>query len=86
MSMTRENLIQYLEERMGLDTRVLENDTPLFTGGLLDSFSMVDVILFIESETASRMKATDVRLDNLDSIGRILAYADAVSENAESGS
>ena len=86
MSMTRENLLQYLEERMGLDPSVLGNDTPLFTGGLLDSFSMVDVILFIESETESRMKATDVRLDNLDSIGRILAYADAISEDAEAGS
>jgi acyl carrier protein len=74
--MNSESLRAYLGERMGLDTSTLADDTPLFSSNLLDSFSMVDLIMFIEKESGVRLNPTDVSLDNLDSIGRILKFVD----------
>ena len=42
--------------------------------GLVDSFAMVDLVGFIETRCCAKMKPSDVNLDNLDSIGRILNY------------
>jgi acyl carrier protein len=74
--MNSESLRAYLGERMGLDTSTLADDTPLFSSNLLDSFSMVDLIMFNEKESGVRLNPTDVSLDNLDSIGRILKFVD----------
>ena len=76
MALSRESLIKYLETKQGVDPAQIESDdTELFSSGILDSFSMVDLILFLETEGKFRMNAGDVNLDNLDTLGRILAYA-----------
>ena len=75
--MNSESLKKYLGDRMGLDTAILVDEAPLFSSNLLDSFSMVDLIMFIEKEGDVRLNPTDVSLDNLDSIERILRFVDA---------
>ena len=75
--MNSDSLMTYLGERMGLDTSSLTADTPLFSSNLLDSFSMVDLIMFIEKESGLKLHPSDVSLDNLDSIDRILRFVDA---------
>lgn len=77
MALTRQSLTRYLVEKQGVDAHALAEEPLLFTSGLLDSFTMVDLILFIEEEGGFKMRAAEVNLDNLDSITRILAYADA---------
>ncbi len=52
---TDEHIITYLEEKQGIDpAQITSDDTELFSSGLLDSFSMVDLIMFIETEAGSR--------------------------------
>ena len=76
MALTRESLIDYLHTKQGIDPSQIESDdTELFSSGLLDSFSMVDLIMFIETEGGFKLNPTDVNLENLDSVGRILAFA-----------
>ena len=72
--MNRGALIDHMKERMGLDPEGVDDDTPLFSTGLLDSFSMVDLIFYIESHTGRRMSPGEVSLDNLDTIGGVLGY------------
>ena len=80
MSLTRDSLLNYLEQ-LGVEADSLTEDTHLFSDGVLDSFTMVDLIAFIEKE--AEMKPGDVRLDNLDSVDRILSYADAAKTAAD---
>ena len=75
MALSRDSLITYLNSKLGLDTTDVDDETLLFSTSLLDSFSMVDLIMFIEKEGAIKLSPTDVSLDNLDSIGRILRFA-----------
>jgi acyl carrier protein len=77
MALTRENLRSYLHEKQGLELEDFEDDTLLFSSGLLDSFSMVDLIMFIENASGLRVHPAEVTLDNFDSIDRILAFVEA---------
>jgi acyl carrier protein len=74
MPLTREQLLKHLEQKLGVDTRDVDEQTSLFSSGLVDSFSLVDLILFIEQSAGIRMQTLDVSIDNLDSIERILRY------------
>ena len=77
MALNRENLRRYLHEKQGLEPEDFEDDTMLFSSGLIDSFSMVDLIMFIEDTAGFRVHPADVTLDNFDSIDRILAFVEA---------
>ncbi len=72
--LTRDELCRFLEERFGLEASSLGDDDRLFSEGLLDSFSMVELITFLESRVGGRIGVMDVQLDNLDSIARILRF------------
>jgi len=77
MALDSENLRRYLHEKQGLELEDFEDDTLLFSSGLIDSFSMVTLIMFIEDTGGLRVHPTDVTLDNFDSIDRILAFVEA---------
>jgi acyl carrier protein len=76
MALDRENLRRYLHEKQGLEPEDFEDDTLLFSSGLIGSFSMVDLIMFIEDTAGVRVHPVDVTLDNFDSIDRILAFVE----------
>ncbi len=76
MALTHDSLLDYLGSRMGVDTGQINDATPLFSSSILDSFSIVDLIMFVETEAGIHMDTWDVTLDNLDSIERILRYAE----------
>jgi acyl carrier protein len=74
MSFSADVLMTFMEDSLGLDTAMVDDQTPLFTSSLLDSFSMIELIEFIESSAGIKVSPTDVNLDNLDSVGRIMKY------------
>lgn len=76
MSLTRENLLDYLRDRVGIDPSSIDDDTPLYSSGLADSFSMVDLVMFLEGAVGSTLDPVDITLDNLDSVSRILKFAE----------
>ncbi|HCK08858.1 MAG TPA: phosphopantetheine-containing protein [Candidatus Latescibacteria bacterium] len=73
----REKLLAYLADR--IDGTELEDDTPIFSSGLIDSFDMVDLVLFIEKEAGLEMQAAEITLENFDSLGKILAFVETRS-------
>lgn len=77
MALDRDDLRRYLREKQGLEPEDFEDDTLLFSSGLIDSFSMVDLLMFIEDTVGCRVHPADVTLDNFDSVDRILAFIEA---------
>lgn len=77
MALDRENIRGYLHEKQGLKPEDFEDDTMLFSSGLIDSFSMVDLIMFIEDTAGFCVHPAEVTLDNFDSVNRILAFVEA---------
>ena len=74
MELSPESLLLYLGERLGVDTEGVGDDTPLFSSNLLDSFNIVELITFVETQAGIRIDPWDVSLENLDSIERILNF------------
>jgi acyl carrier protein len=68
----RQVLREYLTQQFGANAAGLDDDTPLFSSGLIDSLSVIDFVTFIESKTGQTIPPIDITLDNLDTIGRIL--------------
>ncbi|WEK03710.1 MAG: acyl carrier protein [Candidatus Devosia phytovorans] len=71
---TADELRDYLQTELSIE-QALDDDTELFSTGLLDSVSMMSVIMFIEQRSGGEVRPADVTLDNFDTIGRIVAYA-----------
>ena len=76
MAVTRESLLAFFGDKFGLEPDELENDAPIFSQGLLDSFNLVDLVGFLEKALGVKVGAMEVNLNNLDTIGRILAFAE----------
>ena len=65
----------------------LRDDEPLISGGLIDSFSIAHIAVFIETQIGVRIPDTDLTLDTMDSIDRMCARILAeVKKRAERGS
>ena len=57
MAVTRESLLAFFGDKFGLEPDELENDAPIFSQGLLDSFNLVDLVGFQLSQTEARLAA-----------------------------
>lgn len=77
MPLSRDSLVEYLQGHLRLDLGGVEDDTELFSSGRIDSFAMVDLLVFLEKETGAKLGPEDIDVDNFDSIARILAFAAA---------
>jgi acyl carrier protein len=66
---------EYLEEG---DDRTIDNGTPLISGGIVDSFSMVSLLRFLEKKYAIRIPDTEATPDAFDSVDRIAALVERI--------
>lgn len=75
MTISITSLKEYLLGKMYLsDQQEFQSGTLLFSSGLLDSFHLVELISFIESEAKIKIKPMEVNLHNLDSVDLILDF------------
>jgi len=81
MKVTEQDLLSYLRDEIGVETDGLDRTTPLVTSGIIDSFSLVEFVAFIEDKAGIQFGASDATIENLDSIERILSLV----ERAASG-
>jgi len=75
MSEVESKIRGFLGKDLGLDVDSLESDTPLFTSGLVDSFSLIELLSFLESDLKVQIDITEVGIDELDSIGSLTKLA-----------
>ena len=76
-TLTKESLIEQLEVHARDDLGDIDENTELFSSGLIDSFAMVELLVFLERHTGTKLGPEDIDLDNLDTIGRILKFVDS---------
>ncbi len=81
MPLNKELLVSFLEEELGVDRDEVDADTLLFSSGLIDSNSLVELVLLVENEGGIRFQPDDVNLDNLDSINQILRFVEEQSQS-----
>ena len=72
--MTKNDIFNFLKTQFAIEEKDVDENTGLFSEGLLDSFSIVDLVVYIENTSGIKMQPTDVNLDNLDSVAKILNF------------
>ena len=77
MTLSVEHLKRYIIDNFDLDDEEADPENKLFSSGLLDSLTMMELITYIESECQFRFKALDINLLNLDTINSMVAYIDS---------
>ena len=71
---------EYLDEGEATE---LSTDTPLITSGMVDSFSMVSLKMFLEDEYGFKLKDEEANTEAFDTVGSIMALVQR--KQAENG-
>lgn len=56
----------------GEDPSALTDETPLVSGGILDSIASVKLVSFLEEKFGVRFEANEISVDYLDTIDRVV--------------
>ena len=71
----KEKIIAYLEEHFGHpEVGAIQDDTPLLSGGLIDSISALELVDFLEKTFGFEFEPHEVDQDNLDSVSKIMEF------------
>ncbi len=72
----KENLKDFIVKRFlkNVESEILNYDTPLISGGLIDSILTMQLVVFIEETYNFEFSAHEVDRDNLDSINIIANF------------
>ena len=57
--------------------RTIAPDEPLISSGLIDSFSLMDVALFVEDNFGVRIEDTELNADTFDSLTQLAALIES---------
>lgn len=74
MNDLRQALRTALVTQFRLDRENLDDNTGLFSSGLIDSLSVMDLVCFLEGEISKVVPPSDITLENFDSINRIVRF------------
>ena len=79
MDNIKEEVRQYIlsESLPGEKASNLRDDTPLRTGGILDSVSTLKVVNFVEERYGIMVEAHEASVENFDSIDAIVAFVES---------
>jgi acyl carrier protein len=80
---TEELLLRFLGDDLSIDTTGVTPAEPLFSSGIVDSFALITLMTFLESQCGFRIGPMEVTLDNFDSIERIMRFADRKAKEAD---
>ena len=58
-------------------SRVISPDEPLISSGLIDSFSLMDVALFVEDTFGVRIEDTELNADTFDNLTQLAALIES---------
>lgn len=71
MSTTKEKIRKFLINDLGLNVDAIGDDEALFTSGLIDSFALIELLSFLESELNYKIDLAELSIDELDTINAL---------------
>lgn len=81
MNEVSREIIEYIvTEVLRSPGATIDEDTPLVSSGLIDSFALVDILLKVEDVTRMRIPAGKVQPKDMDTVGLMLATAQRVGK------
>ena len=78
--MEKETIRAFLYEKLSVDVSAITDTTQILSQGYIDSFSLVELLAFIEQQESIIINAIDVNLSNFDTIQGMLDYIKSKKE------
>jgi acyl carrier protein len=78
MVLTESQLIAFIKEGLQVE-ETLDAESRLFSTGVLDSVAMLQLITFVEEKAGFEIRPQDVTLENFDTVGSIVRFAEGQS-------
>lgn len=69
-------LVALISEKFATDGAVIELDTDLLLGGMVDSLGVILVVKWLEDRLGIEIDASDVTLENFQTIAAMVRYAE----------
>jgi acyl carrier protein len=69
--------------RFGAAKNALDDETALFSSGMIDSLSVIDLVSFVEGQIGQPVPPEQITLENFDSIAKIVAFASTLGSETE---
>jgi D-alanine--poly(phosphoribitol) ligase subunit 2 len=80
MNNLRQTLRTALVTHFRIDRGSLDDNTELFSSGLIDSLSVMELVCFVEGEIGQAIPPSEITIENFDSIARIVAFAQTLND------
>jgi acyl carrier protein len=80
MTPEAQQMVAYIIELIRRPAVTIEENTPLVSSGLVDSMSLVDLLLKLEDLTHKRIPAGKVQPKDMDTIAKMFATAERVGK------
>lgn len=78
MSKTGDQLSQFIVTTiLKQPTRVIDANEPLISSGLIDSFSLMDLALFVEDNFGVRIEDTELNADTFDNLAQLVSLVES---------
>lgn len=74
-----QKIIEFIEDELLDEPEDIELETSLFQDRLLDSLNLVMLISFLEKEFSIKIATSEVSIDNLDTVARIVGFIERKS-------
>ncbi|MES0488480.1 MAG: acyl carrier protein [Leptospirales bacterium] len=72
-----DQIIKYItDEILEDEDQVIDEQTSLFDGGVLDSLNLVTLISFLEDTHKIKIKSSEVTLENLNTVSNMINFID----------
>jgi acyl carrier protein len=68
-----------LVTQFGVNRNSLDDNTELFTSGIIDSLGVMDLVSFVEGEIGCAIPPAEITLDNFNSVNRIVRFAERLT-------
>jgi acyl carrier protein len=76
-------LRQHVARESGVDLSAVSEDTELFSTGLLDSLSVMDLVMLVEEQSGCAIPPKAVTLENFDTINRVVGFVERLTKGKE---
>lgn len=75
MTKIKKTIRGFLTNNLELDLSDISDNSELFSSGLIDSFSLIEILAFLESEFNCKVDISNLSIDELDTIEGIATLA-----------
>ncbi|MBF9030047.1 hypothetical protein HKCCE3408_06545 [Rhodobacterales bacterium HKCCE3408] len=67
-------IVDFFRDYAGVDMSEISRSDPLFSSGLVDSMTLIELLAFLEAEFGVEVSMADLRLDDIDTLDGISSY------------